>query len=44
LEILKETGAMYKLNKKGNLRLKATNSEKYRSIIKPLHEEKSVKD
>jgi len=40
LEILKETGALYELNKKGGLKIKAPRSEKSRNIIKPLLEEK----
>jgi len=39
LEILKETGALYELNKKGGLKIKAPRSEKYRNIIKPLRDE-----
>jgi len=42
LEILKQTGALYELNKKGRPKIKAPSNKKYRNIIKPLHEEKKV--
>jgi len=38
--MLKETGALYELNKKGGLKIKAPRSEKYGKIVKPLREEK----
>jgi len=44
LEILKKAGAKVELNKKGGLKIKTPSSKKYRNIIKPLREEKSVKD
>jgi len=40
LEILKETGALYELDKNGKLKIKAPSSKKYRNIIKPLRDEK----
>jgi len=40
LEILKETGALYELDKNGKLKVKAPSSKKYRNIIKQLHDEK----
>jgi len=44
LEILKETGVLYELDTNGKLKIKAPSSKKYRNIIKPLRDEKSVKD
>jgi len=44
LEILKETGAMYELDKNGKLKIKAPSGQKYGNIIKPLRDEKNVKD
>jgi len=44
LEILKETGAMYELDKNGKLKIKAPSGKKYGNIIKPLRDEKNVKD
>jgi len=40
LEILKETGAMFILDKNGRINIEESRSEKYRNIMKPLREEK----
>jgi len=44
LKIIKETGMLYELDKNGKLKIKAPSSKKYRNIIKPLRDEKSVKN
>ena len=40
LEILKETGALYELDKNGKLKIKAPSSKKYRNITPLLDEKK----
>jgi len=42
LEMLKETGALYGLDKNGKLKIKAPSSKKYRNVIKPLCDEKKL--
>jgi len=44
LKIIKETGMLYELDKNGKLKIKAPSSKKYRNILKPLRDEKSVKN